>query len=260
MTPEQLLNTLLPESITLLDSLLLLATSFFTALITATLGVGGGVLLLAVTATVLPPLAIIPVHGLVQAAANTNRALFTRQHLNRPVFGHFLIGALAGAALASVLVVQLPTDSILLCVGLFILFLTWGPKLSINASRPWPLRIASAITTLISMFVGASGPLVAAFVHRLSSERFERVATFSACMSVQHGLKLLVFGLLGFAFDDWLVLVAGMVLTGVVGTWVGLNLLSKISDQRFDQAFKIILTLMALKLIYSAATELFAAV
>ncbi|RDE18726.1 sulfite exporter TauE/SafE family protein [Motiliproteus coralliicola] len=255
-TPDSLISLLLPSVIDLADALLLLATSFCTALITATLGVGGGVLLLAVIASVLPPLAIIPVHGLVQAAANTNRAIFTRQHLNRTVFSQFLLGALVGAALASVLVVQLPTDTILLCVAGFILFLTWGPKLQIRAIRPWPLRIASALTTLLSMFVGASGPLVAAFVHQLSEERFERVATFSACMSVQHGLKLLVFGGLGFAFSEWLALVAGMVLTGVAGTWVGLNLLQKISNQRFSQVFRIILTLMALKLLFDAGSNL----
>ena len=47
-----------------------------------------------------------------------------------------------------------------------------------------------------------------------------------------------------------------MVLTGVVGTWVGLNLLSKISNRRFDQAFKLVLTLLALKLLYSSVIGL----
>jgi uncharacterized membrane protein YfcA len=252
MPLDSILTWLLPASIELYPALLLLLTSFAAALITATLGIGGGLLLLAVIASLLPPLAIIPVHGLVQAAANGNRALLTRQHLNTRVFGHFLLGAVAGAALASLLVVQLPTKTILLCVGLFILWLTWGPKFKARAMAPWSVRITAALTTFLSMFVGASGPLVAAFTQQLSHDRFERVATFSACMSVQHGVKLLVFGWLGFAFSDWLALIAGMILTGVAGTWIGLNLLSKISNRRFDQAFKLILTLLAIKLLYSA--------
>ncbi|MEH6471502.1 MAG: sulfite exporter TauE/SafE family protein [Halopseudomonas sp.] len=258
MSPDQMLAWLLPASIELHQALLLLLSSFATALITATLGIGGGVLLLAISASILPPLAIIPVHGLVQAAANGNRALLTRKHINTQVFGHFVLGALVGAVLASFLVVQLPTNTILLCVGVFILFLVWGPKLKPHALSAWPLRFAAAITTFISMFVGASGPLVAAYTQKISADRFERVATFSACMSVQHSFKLLVFGWLGFVFTDWAALVLGMVLTGVLGTWIGLNLLSKIGNHHFDLAFKIVLTLLAIKLLYSASSNLLA--
>jgi uncharacterized membrane protein YfcA len=116
--------------------------------------------------------------------------------------------------------------------------------------------MAAAVTTVISVFVGASGPLVAAFTQQMSKDRFERVATFSACMTVQHAIKLLVFGWLGFAFSDWLALIVAMVLTGVAGTWIGLNLLSKISNCRFDQTFKWVLTLLAIKLLYSALSDL----
>ncbi|MEH6648747.1 MAG: sulfite exporter TauE/SafE family protein [Motiliproteus sp.] len=256
MTVDTLISILLPETLALPQLLLLLATSFATALLTATLGVGGGVLLLAVVASVLPPLAIIPVHGLVQAAANGNRAILTRQHLNRFVFKHFIVGAVIGAILASMLVVQLPTNAILLCIGLFILLLTWGPALQFQTLGPWSLRIAAGLTTFVSMFVGASGPLVAAFTQQLSHDRFQRVATFSACMSLQHGLKLAVFGFLGFSFGDWIALIVAMILTGVAGTWIGLNLLSKISNERFNQVFKVILTLMAAKLLYSALSGL----
>lgn len=255
---DTLPSWLLPESLELMLALLLLLASFTTALITATLGIGGGVLLLAIIASVLPPLAVIPVHGLVQAAANTHRACGTRQHLNRHVLNQFLLGASVGALLGSLLVVQLPIDTILLCVGLFILLLTWGPPLKARALTPWSLRISAGITTIISLFVGASGPLVAAFTQQLSDDRFERVATLSACMAVQHCLKLLVFGWLGFAFGDWLALIIAMILTGMAGTWVGLNLLTKINNRHFNQIFKAVLTLLALKLLYSALSGLIA--
>ena len=49
-----------------LSATLLIVASFFTSLITASLGIGGGVLLLAILASTLPITALIPVHGLVQ--------------------------------------------------------------------------------------------------------------------------------------------------------------------------------------------------
>ncbi|WP_210398266.1 sulfite exporter TauE/SafE family protein [Motiliproteus sediminis] len=249
-------SVVIPPGLAGLDLLLLVATSFATALMTAVLGVGGGVALLAVTASILPPLAIIPVHGLVQAGANTNRAVLTRRHLNRSLFTDFTLGAVVGAVIAALIVVQLPADVILLAVGSFVLYLTWGPKLPHKALRGWPLRFAAALTTLISMFVGASGPLVAAFTQQLSAERFVRVATFSACMSVQHGLKIAVFGGLGFAFSDWLGLIAAMIVSGFAGTWIGLHLLTKVSNEQFSRVFRWVLTLLALRLLYTGVAPL----
>ena len=249
---------LLPDGLAFSDALLLIAASFVTALMTATLGIGGGVALLAVMATLLPPLAIIPVHGLVQAGANSNRALLTRRHIDRPVLADFALGALAGALLAALLVVQLPAAVILLAVGGFVLYLCWGPTLPSHALRGWPLRAAAALSTLISMFVGASGPLVAAFTQQLSDERYVRVATFSACMSVQHGLKLLVFGGVGFAFGEWLGLILAMIASGAAGTWVGLHLLARISNAQFARVFRWVLTLLALRLLLTGGQMLLA--
>ncbi|MCW8883938.1 MAG: sulfite exporter TauE/SafE family protein [Motiliproteus sp.] len=251
-----LLEWLVPSSIDGLAVTALVATAFVTATITAVLGVGGGVLLLAVIANFLPPVAIIPVHGLVQAGANGNRALMTRSHIDKPVLLNFLIGACIGALLASLIVIQLPVEIIQLSIALFVFYLTWGPKLQSQYLSGWRLKLAAAATTLISMFVGASGPLVAAFVKQVSDQRFVRVATFSACMASQHGLKLLVFSWLGFAFSDWLGLIAAMILSGYAGTWIGLHLLSKISNHVFDYAFKIVLSILAFRLLVEAILEL----
>ncbi|WP_207060550.1 sulfite exporter TauE/SafE family protein [Motiliproteus sp. SC1-56] len=247
---------LLPPDLAPAQTLLLLAASFVTATMTAVLGVGGGVLLLAVIASILPPVAIIPVHGLVQAGANGHRTLLTRQHVDRRLFTDFLLGATLGAALASLVVVQLPVAAIQLSIALFVLYLTWGPRLQSKHLTGWRFRLAAALTTLTSMFVGASGPLVAAFAKQASDDRHRRIANFSACMSVQHGFKLLVFGWLGFAFADWLGLVLMMIASGLAGTWIGLHLLAKMSNRLFDRGFKLVLTLLAVRLLYSALTSL----
>lgn len=250
------MHWLLPATLTSEQAALLLATSFVAAEVTAMMGAGGGVLLLAVLASILPPLAIIPVHGLVQAGANGNRALLTRRHLDRGLFINFFLGAALGAALASLVVVQLPVTVIQLTIALFLFYLIWGPPLKPHNLKGWRFSLAAAGTTLISMFVGASGPLVAAFVKQTSPERYVRIATLSACMSVQHGFKLAVFGALGFAFGEWMGLVLLMILTGLAGTWIGLHLLSRMSNRLFDRGFKLMLTLLALRLLYTSVTDL----
>jgi hypothetical protein len=48
--------------------------SAFTSLITASLGLGGGVLLLALLGQILPPTALITIHGVGQFFSNIGRA------------------------------------------------------------------------------------------------------------------------------------------------------------------------------------------
>ncbi|MCP4595136.1 sulfite exporter TauE/SafE family protein [Neptuniibacter sp.] len=238
-------------------TLLLILSAAGTSFITAAMGIGGGVLLLAILASVLPPAALIPVHGLVQLGSNGNRAFMTRQHIDWCMVKSFTAGALIGAFIASFVVIQLPLFLIQLCVALFILYLVWGPKPKKHQMSEKGQVAAGAGTTFISMFVGATGPLVAGFVHRQSYDKHSTTATFAACMSFQHLLKMLVFSLVGFAFWQWLPLVLLIILGGMAGTWLGLKMLNKIPAGHFKLIFKTVITLLAVRLLWQASQSLF---
>ena len=113
--------------------------------------------------------------------------------------------------------------------------------------------IAAAFTSFISLFVGASGPLVAAFIKQIHRDRFTTIATFSTAMALQHAPKALIFGLTGFMLSDWLVLIVAMIGCGFIGTWLGLRLLKAFSDQRFGRVLNLLLTALALRLLWQAA-------
>ena len=213
-------------------------------------------MLLAILASTLPPIALIPVHGLVQLGSNGNRALMTRAHIDWSMVKFFSIGAVIGALCASLIVVQLPLYLIQLCVALFILFLVWGPKPKKQQMSDNGHIAAGLGTTLISMFVGATGPLVAGFVHRQNYDKLEATSTFATCMSLQHCLKMIVFTLIGFSFWQWLPLILLMVLGGMLGTWLGLKMLNKIPQKLFSQVFRLVITLMAARLLWQASTSL----
>lgn len=248
----ELLADWLPAALGPGQVLLLIALSGITSLITAALGIGGGVLLLALMATMLPVTALIPVHGLVQLGSNFNRALMTRQHIDWVRVCPFMLGALLGALVATLVLVQLPLTIIQLSVAGFILYLLWGPGFGKGELGRPGLAGMGALTTLVSMFVGATGPLVAAWVHRFNAGKFPTVATFAACMSVQHLLKLVVYSTLGFLFVEWLPLIIAMVAAGAAGTWLGLKLLDRMPPAWFRPLFRIIVTLLALRLIWQA--------
>lgn len=244
---------LLPASISLLDAAILIVTAGGTSLLTGAMGIGGGVLLLAIMATMVPAAALIPLHGLVQLGSNGNRALMTRQHIDWRLLRRFALGGLAGALLASLIVVQLPLQWIQFSVAVFILYLVWGPKPGRHSLGAGGQLLAGGFTTLVSMFVGATGPLVAGFIHRHDMDKLATTATFAACMSVQHLLKMAVFSAVGFAFWDWLPLVVAMILAGTLGSWLGLKLLERIPPAQFKRAFAWVVTLLALRLLWQAS-------
>jgi uncharacterized protein len=231
----------------------LVVAAAFTSAMTAAFGIGGGVALLALLALVLPPAAIVPVHGLVQLGSNLNRALMTWRHIDLATLCYFAPGVLIGAWLASLVLVEIPLALVQLCIAGFILLLCWGPSLPQRALGRAGTLVAASVTSFISIFVGATGPLVAAFIkQQRSDERLSTVATFAAAMSLQHAPKALVYGAAGFAFREWLVLVLLMIAAGTVGTWLGLRLLKRTSDRRFGLIFNSVLTLLALRLIWNA--------
>src|SRR5690606_36593896 len=84
------------------------------------------------------------------------------------------------------------------------------------------------------------------FAQFMAGDRKALVATHAAATSVQHLLKVIVFGLAGFAFASWVRLVAVMIASGYLGTIYGSRLLDRLPEERFRLWFKIGITLLAL--------------
>lgn len=244
--------TLLPESLEPGIAALLLLCSALTSMITASLGAGGGVLLLVLMAGWLPPAAIIPVHGMIQLGSNAGRSLLTWRHIDWKVIAAFAPGVLAGAAAGAWLLVALPPWLWRLTIALFVLYLCWGPPLPKGALGRGGVFLASTATTFISLFVGATGPLVAGFIKQIHRDRFRTVSTFATAMTLQHAPKALVFGAAGFTFAHWLPFLLAMIACGFAGTWIGLHLLKNLSNRWFNRIFNLVLSVLALRLIWQA--------
>ncbi len=239
---------LMPPELTAGVVALLCVASFLGSLITVAFGIGGGALLLAIFAVLLPPAALIPVHGVVQVGSNLGRAILFFRHTLWPALPWFVVGSVAGVAVGGAIVVNIPPWAVQVGVGLFI---AWSV-----AARPpkwlsaWPV-VTGAVSSFLTMFFGATGPFVANYTRSLNLARHAHVATHATLMSVQHLLKSVVFGLLGFAFAPWAGFIVAMILAGLLGTLAGNLVLRRMTDNRFHQALNIVLLLIAARLIWS---------
>ncbi|MBU4531703.1 MAG: sulfite exporter TauE/SafE family protein [Hoeflea sp.] len=244
-----MIASLVPSGVEPWAAVVLIIVSFFTSALTVSVGIGGGVAMLALMGYLVPVAAIIPVHGVVQLGSNVGRAAILRNHVAWACLAAFLIGAIPGAWAGGLAVGALAEPVLKAALGGFILFITWMKFPRLAAIRLPGFALTGAVTTFLTMIFGATGPFNAVVLSKTFPERLRFQATTAAVMSLQHLVKTLAFALAGFAFAPWLPLIAVMIVTGLAGTWVGAHILRRTPESRFQLIFKICLTVLALDLV-----------
>ena len=249
------LVSLLPPAMSLLDAGLLVAASLVTSFISAAFGIGGGFTLIALLALLLPPAALIPVHGIVQLGSNAGRVgIMLKQVVWRPVMP-FVIGTVTGAGLGAMVVVQLPPWAVQLALGIFII---WAVFAKLPPIQQRYILLGGVVSSFLTMFFGATGNFIAAMVKTMNLDPVPHVATHSLMMTFQHLAKVLIFGLIGFQFGPYMILIIGMLISGFIGTIIGSRFLTKAGGRYFKPVLNTILSLAAARLIWAGVEGLLA--
>ena len=238
----------LPPFVLLNDAIIMIFASLGTSFLTAAFGIGGGTILLALLALLLPPAALIPVHSLVQFGSNIGRLLIMIFDVQWRPFVPFAIGTIIGSCTAGFFVIQLSPSVIQLAVGFFILWVVFAKMPAI------PLRfvfVGGLLSSFVSMFIGATGNFVSAIVKSMRLSPVQHVATHSALASFQHLVKSFVFGFVGFNFAEYLILILGMVASGFIGTVLGRKVLINFGEGYFKPLLNAILVCISVKLLWS---------
>lgn len=260
-----------------MDFVLLCGAAFGTAVLSAVVGMAGGITLLAAMLLWLPPLVVIPLHGVIQLASNGSRTWFQRRHARFDILWRYALlllpGGLAGLAVAR----SLPEEGLRAAIAGFVLLATWAPVARARwrasgraggadggsaaiggggaggTAQLWrrflPLGAAAGF---LNVTIGAVGPLIAPFFLNLGLRRQALVGTKAACQTLGHLVKLAIFGGAGFAFHEHLPLLVGACLSVLAGTWLGSRMLERASEALFIALYRGVLTLIALRLAGSA--------
>jgi uncharacterized membrane protein YfcA len=234
----------------------LISIAFFTSTLAAAVGMGGGILLIACMPGFVPVHAIIPLHAVTQFASNGSRMFFGRSHLDWRLIPGFSLGAVIGAWLGAEVYQDLNLDWLPALIGILILAITWLPVPQIRRGGTGALVALGFYQTGLGMLVGATGPLGAAVLRHYNSGRDWLVVNTAVYMSVNHGLRIIAFGLLGFSFSPWWELMLGMVAAGIFGSWVGTKLRSHIPQATFQRWFKVLVSLLAVRMIVLSLNHL----
>lgn len=237
-----------------MDAVWLGLAAFAAATMTGVFGVGGGVLLIVLMAQFIPPAVLIPLHALVMLYSNTHRAYIQRAHVRWDYVKPFLLGSLVGVALVSPLVSFVPDSIGQIALGAFVLVSTWRPEW-MQLSR-WMPVFSGGLTSGLTMFLGATGPMVMSVLPRADWNKHQVVGTHGMAMTFQHGIKAVAFLVMGFALEDWWLALIAMCLGSNVGNVLGAALLGKVPELGFKQIIRWLLTLLALRLLWQSFVSL----
>jgi len=227
--------------------------SFAAAFFGVFTGAAGGLILLATMALVMPASILIPVHTVVMLGTGATRTMIMWRFIMQKTILPYVIGAAVGAALGAKMYVALPTSILLGILGAFILLVTWMPTLGRLGAEHGRFLVLGFVTTFLGIFVSATGTILAPFVASAAPDRRNHSATLGALMLTTHVAKLIAFGVIGFAIGPFMPLAASMIAASAVGNWAGKVALGRTSEGRFRLVFQLVLTAMALRLLWGAA-------
>lgn len=239
-----------PETVAILT-----ATAFATSVLSAVVGMAGGMTLLGVMLLFLDPLTAIPLHAVVQLVSNGSRTFYQRAHVDWRIAGLFVVPLLPAGALGLAAARDLPPDALRVAIAALVLVATWRPRWLRLAPKPDPARVGrrflglGAAIGFLNVTVGATGVLAGPFFLGLGLSRQALIGSQAVCQMAGHASKIVLFGLAGFAFREHAALLAGLCAASLLGASAGTSLLEKVDERTFGWLYRGVLTVLALQLL-----------
>lgn len=225
--------------------------SLCTSVITGVIGIGGGLLLIAILPSFLPLNALIPIHGLNQIVSNVSRAYFGYKDIQFQVIPPFLIGSLVGVGVFAYGLTMLSLTYIPLFIGIYILLSLWSQDFNDILMKYENYYVIGFFQTGLSVVVGTTGQLSMTKLLKEFKDKDKVVATSAILMSITHLLKIIVFVYFGFVFYNYLSIIVTMIIGSVLGSYIGTTLRRKINGKKLIFALKLLLSMLAVRSIMS---------
>jgi len=233
--------------------------ALLTSMVSAVLGMGGGILLLAVMSSFMEHGDLIPTHAAVQIASNGTRVLAFLRDVDRGTFVRFIIGVIPGGCIGMLLLWSLgePHESeayLKTLIGAFILVVTYLPRGKKGsgdaAAHWWDFPVMGLLAGTAALTVGAVGPLIAPIFARRNFVKDRLIATKAVCQLATHFMKIPAFiWLRNLDLSTLGPLALVMIVMVIPGTLIGKKFLQGISPRAFTIAYRVALTTAGLKVL-----------
>lgn len=239
----------------MVDSLVLLfaLVTFCSSIISATFGLGGGFLILAVLGIVLPVAAMVPLHSVLALGLLTSRFWYFREYVSWDIVRSFVPGAVIGVVIGARIYVALPEAVIASTVSMLMLVTVWFPHIQWRPSFRHPFFYVGIVHAFLSTLF-SFGALMQPLMVRTRLNRMQIIGTLAAALFVMTLIKTLSYAAFGFDYQPYAWIIIAGVLASFPGAAVGKRLARRFREEQFRLAFRVLMTLLALRLLYRAWT------
>ncbi len=229
----------------------LVAGSFFAAAFNAAFSIGGAMIILATTTAVLPITAIVPLHSGLLIGSTFGRVWMFWRFIDWKIVKPFLLGSVVGTALGARIYFAIPESAIAVAIAIVMLVAIWWPKVTWRPKLKHPWAIVGFIHSFLSTLF-AYGALLHAVILHTGLNRRQIVGTMAGCLSGMSIFKLVGYAWFGFDYSPYAVLIIVAVAASFAGTWLGKRLSEKLPEQGFRLVYRLLITVTALRLLYTA--------
>ena len=223
--------------------------SFAAAFVNAAFATGGVYIMLLASVSVLPISFAVPLQPAFAGASLSARIFLFRQYINWRIVSVFVLGSLLGVYLGTRTFVAMPENTIAILLGVVLLALIWMP----GFKRRIPIRHPFFFVGIVHSYLGALfgvGGVLQPFMLRTDLVKLQITGTLAACLLALDVLKATGYVSFGFSYLDFIPHIIGATVAGFAGTWVGKRVTHHISEDLFRRVFRILVSLVALRLVY----------
>ncbi len=207
-------------------------------------------IILAVTSTVLPIGAIVPIHSTLLIGSTSARTVLFWPHIDWRIAAPFLVGSVFAVAIGARLYVELPESFIATAISLVMLIAIWLPEIRWRPRLRHPWLVVGFVHSLLSTLF-AYGALLHAIILQTGLKKRQVVATMAAALTGMGVFKIVGYATNGFDYAPYLRTIAICILAAFFGTWIGKLVIDRIPETVFRLVFRALVTLTALRLLYA---------
>jgi len=172
-----------------------------------------------------------------------------REHIDWRIAIPFLVGSVVAVSIAAPIFVSLPDEFVAMAIGIVMLVAIWLPGVSWRPKIKHPWVIVGFVHSFLSTLF-AYGALLHAVILHTGLRRRQIVATMAASLSGMAVFKIAGYALNGFDYSPYIEVIGLSIIAAFAGTWVGKQVIDRISEATFRLMFRLLVTLSALRLLY----------
>lgn len=233
-----------------------------TSIISGILGMGGGIILMALYNYLLPVKIAFILHGITQFSSNSSRAFLLKKSIQWKIVMPYLLGSLISFFFLRLLGFSTNKNIAFIGLGVFP-FVAFLPRISslLSIDKKGRSVICGVLVTIAQIMAGASGSVLDIFYLNSNLNRYQIVASKALTQTLGHLIKLFYYFILIKNFEELTILPYYIyflvVITAYIGTYIGKIILKSFSENYFRAISQKVIFTIALFLLFQGLRNLF---